>query len=142
MHTNSPALPTLLSPLRRVAASLVLPMTLLAAPACGDPMGPAEDPANIPAEELVQSGCSVDADCPGGTCIAGIGTGLCTAVCSAQEDCPEGTICTDTEAAEGTCLLACSGGSYCTDHLGPEYNCDEESSLTTDEDVRVCIDGR
>lgn len=99
-------------------------------------------PAEIPPEELVQSGCSTDENCPGGRCIVGIGEGLCTADCTAQEDCPEGTICTDTEAQNGVCLLSCSAASECTAHLGPAYTCDTESSLTTEEDVRVCIDSR
>ena len=103
--------------------------------------GCTEDPAKIPAKELVQSGCNSDDDCPGGTCVAGIGEGLCTADCSAQADCPEGTICTDTEAPNGVCLLACTNSSECSEHLGPEYNCDTESSFDEDRDVRVCIDG-
>ena len=100
-------------------------------------------PADIPAQELVQSECSADEDCPGGRCITGIGDGLCTANCTTQEDCPEETICTDTESSSGgVCLLSCSTGSECTEHLGSAYTCDEESDLTTGEDVRVCIDGR
>ena len=100
-------------------------------------------PAEMPAEELVQSDCATDEDCPGGRCIAGIGTGLCTANYTAQEDCPEGTICTDTESTSGgVCLLSCTTSTYCTEHLGSAYTCDEESNLTTGEDVRVCIDGR
>lgn len=120
-----------------IAAFASLVMLLFVGPGCAN-----EDPASTPAEELVQSGCAADADCPGGRCVVGIGTGLCTADCTVQEDCPEGTICTDTEAVNGVCLLSCSDSSACTEHLGPEYNCDEESSLTTGEDVRVCIDGR
>ena len=106
--------------------------------ACGS-----QAPADIPAEELVVSGCTTNADCPGARCIAGIGTGLCTADCTSQDDCPDGTVCTDTESSSGgVCLLSCSSPSYCTEHLGSAYACDEESNLTTGEDVLVCIDGR
>lgn len=100
------------------------------------------DPADIPAEELVQSGCETDDDCEGGRCISGIGEGLCTANCESQDECPEGTVCTDTESPTGVCLLECSTAGECTDHLGPAYTCDSETNLTSGEDVRVCIDGR
>lgn len=106
---------------------------------CGDR---ARTPSEIPPEELVQSGCSSDDECAGGRCISGIGEGLCTANCEVQADCPEGTICTDTEAMNGVCLLACENTSECTDHLGSAYACDTESALETDRDVRVCIDSR
>ncbi len=99
-------------------------------------------PSELPPTELVQSGCAQDEDCPGGRCIVGIGEGLCTANCTVQEDCPDGTICTDTEAMDGVCLLSCENSAACKDHLGNAYNCDSESSFTADEDVRVCIDGR
>ena len=116
-------------------------LTTLLATACGtDSVNPAE----LPPKELVQSGCDTDDDCPGGTCIAGIGDGLCTASCVTDAECPEGTLCTDTEASagEGVCLLTCDTSAECTEHLGPEYNCDTESSLETGEDIRVCIDSR
>ena len=125
----------------RFGSRFVIPaIMLLAAPGCSS--DDARNPADIPAEELVQSGCSADDDCPGGRCIVGIGEGLCTANCIAQEDCPEGTVCTDTEAENGVCLLSCSTAGECTEHLGAAYTCDSETNLTTDEDVRVCIDGR
>ena len=106
----------------------------LGAVACG------EDPSSMPAAEVVKQGCSADEDCAGGRCVEGLPGGLCTANCEVQEDCPEGTICTDTEAAGGICLFPCSNGAECRDLLGSGYTCDEESNLTTGEDVRVCID--
>ena len=122
----------------RVFRALLPVFVLILFSGCGE-----RSPLEIPAEELVQSDCSADEDCPGGRCIVGIGNGLCTANCTAQEDCPEGTICTDTESTSGgVCLLSCETGSYCTEHLGSAYTCDEESNLTTGEDVRVCIDSR
>jgi len=129
----------------RFAFIVVVPtVMLLTAAGCGNDDG--RNPADIPREELVQSGCTEDDDCPGGRCIVGIGDGLCTANCTAQSDCPDGTICTDTEAGtdtgEGVCLLSCTENTYCTEHLGGAYNCDTESNLTTGEDVRVCIDSR
>ena len=117
--------------------SLAFIMTLCA---CGAET--ARTPSEIPSEELVQSGCSADDECPGGRCVTGIGEGLCTANCAAQADCPEGTICTDTEASMGVCLLSCTSTNECTDHLGSAYACDTESALETDRDVRVCIDSR
>lgn len=90
----------------------------------------------------MQSGCTKDEQCPGGRCIAGIGDSLCTMDCAAQADCPDGTVCTDTEAVNGTCLLPCTSASQCTEHLGPAYTCDTETNLTTTEDVRVCVDSR
>ena len=120
-----------------VALSMLVPAFLLAvAVGCGT------DPSKLDAKELVQGGCNSDDDCPGGTCIAGIGEGLCTAGCSTHDDCPSGTLCIDTESEfDGVCLLTCETNSECSDHLGPEYNCDTESDLVTGEDVRVCIDG-
>lgn len=111
-------------------------ITFFALAGCGDP-----DPADIPAKELVESGCQSDDDCAGGTCIAGIGQGLCTADCTSQSDCPDGTVCTDTESASGgVCLLTCATHEECTDHLGSAYNCDTETNFTSGEDVWVCID--
>lgn len=119
----------------------IVTMVLFALAGCGNDDERA--PADIPAEELVQSKCSTDEDCPGGRCITGIGDGLCTANCAVQDDCPVGTICTDTESASGgVCLLSCATASECTEHLGSAYTCDTESNLTTGEDVRVCIDSR
>jgi hypothetical protein len=123
----------------RLVLGSVATSLLLLASACGEDQ---RNPADIPAEELVTPGCDEDEDCPGGYCIAGIGEGLCTADCTQQEHCPQGTICTDTENENGgVCLLACSESSYCRDLLGSAYNCDTESSYTSGEDVRVCIDG-
>ena len=122
----------------------LLAALLFALPACAEDDNAGGNAADIPAEDLVESGCNSDDDCVGGTCIAGIGEGLCTADCQVQEDCPDGTISTDTEndgTDAGVCLLACTESSYCSDLLGPDYNCDTESSFTSGEDVRVCIDG-
>ena len=52
----------------------------------------------------------------------------------------DGTVCTDTEASQGVCLFRCTSAQECRDWLGSGYTCDEESNLTTGEDVRVCID--
>lgn len=102
--------------------------------------GGGKDPAELPAEEVVQKGCSENADCTGGRCVDGLPGGLCTANCTSQGDCPEGTVCTDTEAHSGVCLFPCSNAGECRDKVGTGYTCDEESNLTSGEDVRVCID--
>ena len=119
----------------QVVIITILSMTLLAA--CGQ-----TDLADIPPRELVQSGCSDNADCAGDRCIVGVGEGLCSANCTTQDDCPTGTICADTEAVRGVCLLSCTNSSECTEHLGSAFDCDTESDLTTGQDVHVCIDGR
>lgn len=116
----------------RTLLILLAPLTLIA---CGG-----KEPADLPAEEVVQSGCEDDGDCAGGRCITGLPGGLCTAECSTQEECPEGTVCTDTEAVNGVCLFPCSTPGECTDLLGDGYTCDEETNFTTEEDIRVCID--
>ncbi len=92
------------------------------------------------AHDIVQKGCEQNADCPGGRCVEGLPGGLCTSNCQGAEDCPEGTICTDTEAHGGICLFPCESTAQCQDDVGSGYACDEESDLTTGEDVRVCID--
>lgn len=119
---------------------MIVALALPALSACSNQ--DARDPADIPPKELVQSGCNTDDDCPGGRCVAGVGEGLCTANCTEQADCPDGTVCADTEATGGVCLLTCDAAAECTEHLGPEYNCDTETDLSTGADVRVCIDGR
>lgn len=98
------------------------------------------DPSQLPAEEVVNQGCENDDDCTGGRCIQGLPGGLCTAECTSQEDCPEGTVCTDTEAVDGVCLFTCDSAQFCRDQVGEGYTCDTETNLTTEEDVRVCID--
>lgn len=126
--------------INRILLLALAAVSLLAA-GCSEESG--TSPADLPREELIQSGCTTDTDCPGGRCIVGIGDGLCTANCTLQEDCPSGTVCTDTESVSGgVCLLSCTESTYCTEHLGAGYNCDTETNLTTNEDVRVCIDGR
>jgi hypothetical protein len=117
---------------------LIIALTATTLAACKG--GP--DPVDMDAEELVVSGCSADDECPGGRCVAGIGSGLCTANCSDQGDCPDGTICADTEGSRGVCLLTCTKGQECTEHLGPAYTCDTETNLDNGRDARVCIDGR
>ncbi len=98
------------------------------------------DPGGGTAEDIVQKGCVADADCPGGRCIDGLPGGLCTSNCVSSAECPSGTVCTDTEAVDGVCLILCSSSSECRDRIGSGYVCDEETDLETDEDVRVCID--
>ncbi len=115
--------------------ALAIPMFAAIGSGCSD-----DDPATLPADEVVKKGCSVDGDCRGGRCVEGLPGGLCTANCGADEDCPEGTICTDTEAANGVCLFPCTSAAQCVERVGSGYTCDSESSLTTGEDVRVCID--
>lgn len=90
--------------------------------------------------DIVSKGCTENADCEGGRCIEGLPGGLCTSDCETQDDCPEGTLCTDTEATQGVCLIECSATSECTEHIGSGYVCDEETNFTTGEDIRVCID--
>ena len=92
------------------------------------------------AEDIVQKGCELDSDCPGGRCIEGLPGGLCTKNCSASGDCPDGTVCADTEATDGVCLFRCTSSDFCREQIGSGYVCDEESDLESGEDVRVCID--
>ena len=108
---------------------------LLVSNGCGS-----SDPSRLSAEEVVQSGCETNDDCAGSYCITGLPNGLCTAECTSEEDCPEGTVCTDTEAVNGVCLFPCTSGEECRELLGDGYTCDEETSLTSGADIRVCID--
>ncbi len=110
-------------------------MTMAVVAGCDD-----ADPADLPAEDVVYGGCTSHDDCVGGRCIQGIVEGLCTTNCSTQDACPDGTVCTDTEASRGVCLFRCTSAQECRDWLGAGYTCDEETDLTTGEDVRVCID--
>lgn len=103
---------------------------------CGDPA----EAGSGEAHDIVQMGCSADADCEGGRCVDGLPGGLCTRNCVAHEDCPDGTRCTDTEAPDGICLFTCTSADQCRDDVGPGYVCDTESDLVTGEDIRVCID--
>lgn len=93
------------------------------------------------AHDVVNRGCSADADCPAGRCMEDYPGGLCTKTCGNQGECPAGTACVESDGSGGVCLFRCESAEQCRQEVGDGYECDCKSDVTTGEDVDVCIDG-
>ena len=108
-------------------ALLVLVLSAIAAPGCGD------DDVGFEGD-LVGGACDTSSDCqyrcedgdsfPGGTC---------TLPCNIDDDCPRGTHCIDRD--DGLCLLACDVPADCREG----YDCEGEENRGTGGDSLVCI---
>ena len=84
-------------------------------------------PPPIPSSTPLLARCTLDSQCPGGTCFNFPNGGMCTAYCSDRNPCPAGSKCVEYNTAQpginAACFKTCTGNAACSARAADGYAC-------------------